>query len=55
MRDGATTASIACPSLGSWEVDLGTLAAGDYIFHAIEHSAKDRSVTADQQVTFTVR
>lgn len=55
VRDGATTASAACPSLGSWKVDLGTLAPGAYTFHAIEHSAADGSVTADQRVTFTVK
>lgn len=55
VRDGATTASAACPSLGTWKVDLGTLAPGAHTFHAIEHSAADGSVTADQRVTFTVQ
>ena len=55
VKNGAVTASVACPSLGSWRVDLGILRTGDYTFHAIETSAKDGSVTADQKLTFTVR
>ena len=54
-KDGAVTASAACPSLGSWKVDLGILPAGDYAFHAIETSPANGAFTADQKLTFSVR
>lgn len=55
VKQGAVTASAACPALGSWKVGLGLLPAGDYTFHAIETSAENGSVTADQELMFTVR
>lgn len=55
VRTGHTTASIGCPSLGSWTVVLDPLPAGSYTFHARELSAENGAVRGDQQVTFTVR
>lgn len=54
VRKGHTTASSGCPVQGSWTVDLGTVPSGTYEFHALEYSAENGSVRADQMVTVTV-
>jgi hypothetical protein len=54
IAKGSTTASIGCPQQGSWSVNLGTLAAGQYEFRAIEYSAKDGSVAFQNIVPFSV-
>ncbi|MEO8829981.1 Gmad2 immunoglobulin-like domain-containing protein [Lapillicoccus sp.] len=54
VRKGFTTASSGCPQQGSWSVDLGTLAPGDYTFVGIESSAADGSVASQLLVPFRV-
>jgi hypothetical protein len=54
VKKGNTTASSGCPQQGSWTVDLGVLAAGQYEFRGIEVSAKDGSVAFQDIVTFSV-
>jgi hypothetical protein len=54
VRRGNTTASSGCPQQGSWTVDLGVLAAGQYEFRGIEVSAKDGSVAFQEIVPFSV-
>lgn len=44
VRTGSTVAAQACPVRSPWSVDLGTLAPGEYVFRAIDYSAKDGSV-----------
>jgi hypothetical protein len=55
VQRGHTTASSGCPQQGSWKVELGTLAAGQYEFRAIEVSAKDGSIAFQEIVPFSVR
>ncbi len=55
VKQGNTTASIACPTQGSWSVDLGTLPAGDYTFRAFQVSQKDGSVDGQKVVSFSVK
>lgn len=54
-KSGSTTAAQACPVRSVWSVSLGTLKAGDYVFTAIDYSAKDGSVNQEDSKTFTVR
>jgi hypothetical protein len=54
VKRGNTTASSGCPQQGSWTVDLGVLAAGQYEFRGIDVSAKDGSVAFQQIVPFSV-
>ncbi len=55
VQRGNATASSGCPQQGSWTVDLGVLAAGQYEFRGIEVSAKDGSVAFQEIVPFSVR
>jgi hypothetical protein len=54
VKRGNTTASSGCPQQGSWTVNLGTLAAGQYELRAIDVSAKDGSVAFQEIVPFSV-
>ncbi len=54
VKKGRTTASSACPTQGSWSVDLGTLASGSYQFWAFDVSAKDGTATTSLAVPFNV-
>ena len=54
VKRGNTTASSGCPQQGSWTVDLGVLAAGQYEFRGIDVSAKDGSVAFQEIVPFSV-
>jgi len=54
VKRGNTTASSGCPQQGSWTVDLGVLAAGQYEFRGIDVSAKDGSVAYQEIVPFSV-
>ena len=54
VKQGHTTATSGCPQQGSWTVDLGTLAAGEYEFRAIEISMKDGSIAFQNIVPFSV-
>lgn len=56
VRSGSTMASGGCPIRGTWQVDLGVLAAGDYTFRMFEVSMKDgQSLVAETSKPFTVR
>ena len=56
IKSGFTTASSGCPTRGTWEVKLGVLAPGDYVFRMYELSMEDgRRVMADSSKPFTVR
>jgi len=56
IKSGFTTASSGCPTRGTWEVKLGALAAGDYIFRMYEVSMEDgKGVVAETSKPFTVR
>ena len=56
IRSGTTTASSGCPQRGTWRVDLGVLAAGDYTFRMYEVSMQDGSgIVAETSKPFTVR
>lgn len=56
VRRGVTTATIACPTRGSWTVPLGTLRAGTYRFEAWAPSPREGEAHLGRVVrTFTVR
>lgn len=56
VRSGVTTASSGCPIRGTWQVNLGLLAPGDYTFRMFELSMEDgKSVVAETSRPFTVR
>ena len=54
VTGGSTLASEACPVTSPWEVELGLLDAGTYVFKAMEFSAKDGSLAAIDTKTFVV-
>jgi hypothetical protein len=51
---GSTLAAEACPVTAAWEVELGLLDAGTYVFKAMEFSAKDGGLSALDTKTFVV-
>jgi hypothetical protein len=56
VRSGGTTASSGCPIRGTWQVNLGVLAPGDYTFRMFEVSMQDgKGVVAETSKPFTVR
>jgi hypothetical protein len=56
IRSGTTTASSGCPLRGTWKVDLGVLAAGDYTFRMYEVSMADgKGIVAETSKPFTVK
>jgi len=56
IRSGTTTASSGCPQRGTWRVDLGVLAAGNYTFRMYEVSMQDGSgIVAETSKPFTIR
>lgn len=56
VRSGHTTASIACPTRGTWRVDLGRLAAGSYQLQVWAPSPADGQRDLGRATrTFTVR
>jgi hypothetical protein len=56
VRSGTTTASSGCPTRGTWTVDLGALASGDYTFRMFEVSMQDgKGIVAETSKPFTVR
>lgn len=54
VSSGSTTAASACPERSDWNVDLGELDAGNYIFKVSDLSAKDGSVVFADTKAFTV-
>jgi Immunoglobulin-like domain of bacterial spore germination len=56
VKSGSTMASSGCPIRGTWQVDLGVLAAGDYTFRMFEVSMKvGQGVVAETSKPFTVK
>ena len=56
IRSGTTTASSGCPLRGTWKVDLGVLAAGDYMFRMYEVSMGDgKGIVAETSKPFIVK
>ena len=56
LRSGHTQASSGCPTRGTWAVDLGRLAPGQYTFRAYERDMQTGTTTVgDTSRTFTVR
>jgi len=56
IKSGFTTASSGCPARGTWQVDLGVLAAGDYTIRMYEVSMEDgKSMVAETSKPFTVK
>lgn len=55
VKDGSTTAAMACPDRSDWSVDLGDLEPGTYVFSAREYSAEDGSLTTEDTKTFVVK
>ena len=54
VTSGSTTASIGCPSYGTYTIQLGSLSSGTYTIRVEDISAKDGSVAYETRVTFTV-
>jgi len=54
INSGSTIAGEACPVRSPWKVELGALAAGDYVFRAFENSAKDGSLINEDTKSFTI-
>ena len=56
VRSGTTTASSGCPVRGTWKVDLGVLAGGDYTFRMYEVSMEGgNGIIAETSKPFTVK
>ncbi len=55
IDDGFVTASVGAPGRGTYEIPLGTLAAGSYSVRVYELSAGDGRVSAETTMPFTVR
>jgi len=55
VKSGTTMASSGCPVRGTWKVDLGVLAAGDYTFRMYEVSMEGgNGIIAETSKPFTV-
>jgi hypothetical protein len=56
VKSGSTMASSGCPIRGTWKVNLGVLAAGNYTFRMFEVSMKDgQTLVAETSKPFTVK
>jgi hypothetical protein len=51
---GATTAELACPDRSDWKLDLGDLAAGNYVLTVSDFSAEDGSLIFADTKAFSV-
>lgn len=54
VDEGFGMASEGCPTRAPWQLDLGSLSAGDYLLIVFELSAEDGSVWATDSKNFTV-
>jgi len=54
FEEGFGMASEGCPTRAPWQLELGSLAAGDYLLTVFELSAEDGSVWATDSKNFTV-
>lgn len=52
---GFTTAAAACPTRSAWQVELGKLSPGRYLFTAKEFSAEDGSLSAIDTKEFEIK
>jgi len=55
VKSGSTMASSGCPIRGTWQVDLGVLAPGNYTFRMFEVSMKDGSLVAETSKPFSIK
>jgi hypothetical protein len=55
VKSGFTTASSGCPTRGTWQVDLGTLPVGSYIFRMYEVSMEGGQVIAETSKPFSIK
>ncbi|MGN6635678.1 MAG: Gmad2 immunoglobulin-like domain-containing protein [Oryzihumus sp.] len=56
VRSGQMQATSGCPTRGTWQVDLGTLAPGTWTFRAYERDMQSGTTTVgDTSHTFTVK
>lgn len=55
VKSGFTTATSGCPERGTYSIDLGVLAGGDYSIRVFEVSAADGNVFAETREPFTVQ
>ncbi len=55
VRSGHTTATSGCPTRGSWNVPLGSLAVGSYVFRAYEPPASGEGPDREDTRAFVVR
>jgi hypothetical protein len=54
LDSGGTTAATACPDRSDWNLDIGELAAGDYVLKVSDLSAEDGSIIFADTKAFTV-
>jgi hypothetical protein len=54
VSSGATTAATACPDRSDWSIELGELAAGNYVLKVSDFSAEDGSAIFESTTAFTV-
>jgi immunoglobulin-like protein involved in spore germination/sporulation and spore germination protein len=54
LKQGAVTATVGAPDRGTWSVTVSGLAPGPYQVKAYETSAKDGSITFEDDKAFTV-
>lgn len=54
VKSGATTAGEAAPARAPWTVTVPGLAPGEYLFQAVEYSAKDGSLSTQDTKAFTI-
>lgn len=54
VKDGSTTAKSACPTRGTWRIELGMLGVGDYRLRVFSTSPKDGTIDAETESPFTV-
>jgi hypothetical protein len=54
VSSGATTAATACPDRSDWSIELGELAAGNYVLKVSDFSAEDGSAIFEDTKAFTV-
>ena len=54
VSSGATTAATACPDRSDWSIELGELAAGNYVLKVSDFSAEDGGAIFEDTKSFTV-
>ena len=54
IDEGFTTATSGCPDRGDWSIPFENLEPGEYTIQALEYSAEDGSLFAEDDKNFTV-